>query len=77
MRMYIVLASSRLYSYWRQAITGDDDDDASKCLGSLKRNILTKHSGIREAAFKTAVRPQQEYASTVWSPYTKQDIQKK
>ena len=25
--MYIVLASSRLYSYWRQAITGDDDDD--------------------------------------------------
>ena len=24
--MYIVLASSRLYSYWRQAITGDDDD---------------------------------------------------
>ena len=50
--------------------------NASKSLGYLKRNILTKHSGIREAAFNTVVRPQLEYASTVWSPYTKQDINK-
>ena len=27
LRMYIVLASSRLYSAKRQTITGDDDDD--------------------------------------------------
>ena len=32
--------------------------------------------GIREAAFKTIVPPQLEYASTVWSPHTKQDIKK-
>ena len=50
--------------------------NASISLGYLKGNILTKHSGIREAAFKTVVRPQLEYASTVWSPYTKQDINK-
>ena len=25
--MYIVLASSRLYSLWRQAITDDDEDN--------------------------------------------------
>ena len=33
-----------------------------------------KHPGIREAAYKTTVRPQVEYASSVWSPYTKKDI---
>ena len=50
--------------------------NASKSLGYLKRNILTKHPGIREAAYKTIVRPQVEYASTVWSPHTKKDIHK-
>ena len=50
--------------------------NASKSLGYFKRNILTKHTGIREAAFKTIVRPQLEYASTVWSPYTKQNVKK-
>ena len=34
--------------------------NASKSLGYLKRNILTKHPGIREAAYKTIVRPQLE-----------------
>ena len=50
--------------------------NASKSLGYLKRNVQTKHIGIREAAFKTIVRPELEYASTVWSPHTKQDIKK-
>ena len=45
--------------------------NASKSLGFLKRNIKTKHCGIREAAYKTVVRPQLEYASPIWSPYTK------
>ena len=52
-------------------------NNASKSLGYLKRNIQTKHIGIREAAFKTIVRPQLEYASTVWNPQRKQDIKKK
>lgn len=42
----------------------------------MKRNIKTTHSGIREAAYKTIVRPQLEYASTSWSPHTKKDIHK-
>ena len=50
--------------------------NASKSLGFLKRNIKSKHPGIREAAYKTTVRPQVEYASSVWSPYTKKDIHK-
>ena len=37
--------------------------NASKSLGYLKRNVLTKHSGIRDAAFKTVARPQLDYAS--------------
>ena len=37
--------------------------NASKSLGYLKGNLLTKHSSIRDAAFKTVVRPQLEYAS--------------
>ena len=50
--------------------------NAQKNLGFLKRNIKTTHSGIREAAYKTIVRPQLEYASTTWSPYTKKDTYK-
>ena len=43
---------------------------------TLKSSIKTKHPGIREEAYKTIVRPQVEYASSVWSPYTKKDIHK-
>ena len=50
--------------------------NASKSLAFLKRNIKTKHSGIRETAYKTDVRPQLDYASPIWSPYTKKDIYK-
>ena len=50
--------------------------NASRSLGYFKRNILTNHSGIREAAYKIIVCPQVEYASTVWSQHTKNDINK-
>jgi len=46
----------------------------NRTLGFLRRNIETRHTGIREMAYKTLVRPQVEYASTVWSPYTQQQI---
>ena len=41
-----------------------------KSLGFIKRNIKCKHPGVCEAAYKTIVRPQLEYGSTVWSPCT-------
>ena len=50
---------------------------AQKNIGFLKRNIKSTHFGIRGAAYKTIIRPQLEYASTTWSPYTKKDIQKR
>ncbi len=50
--------------------------NANKTLGFLRRNIQTKNKKIRETAYKTLVRPQVEYASTVWSPYTTSYINK-
>ncbi len=51
-------------------------NSANRTLGFLKRNITTKNEKVRELAYKTLIRPQVEYASTVWSPYTKQNINK-
>ena len=44
--------------------------------GFLKRNIKTKHAGIRTAADATLVRPQVEYASPVWNANTQSYINK-
>ena len=37
---------------------------------------MVKNPGVREAACQALLRPQVEYASTICSPYTKQDISK-
>ena len=50
--------------------------NANRTLGFLKRNIKTKNTAIRTAAYQTLVRPQIEYASTVWSPFTQTYINK-
>ena len=50
--------------------------DANKTLAFLKRNLRTKNPDVREAAYKSLIRPQVEYASTVCSPYTKKGIKK-
>ena len=47
---------------------------ASRSLGFLRRNIRTQNPALREMAYKTLVRPLMEYSSTVWSPYTNQNI---
>ena len=49
---------------------------ANKTLCYLRRNIRTKHKGIRQTAYQTLVRPQVEYASPVWSPHTDKNINK-
>ena len=43
---------------------------ATRSLGFVKRNIRTHHPKVREAAYKTLVRPQLEYASSAWDPHT-------
>ena len=41
---------------------------ASKTVGFVKRNIRTKMSVVREAAYTKLVRPQLEYAAAIWDP---------
>ena len=45
---------------------------ANRTLGFVKRNVQTKHKDIRTLAYNSLVRPQVEYESAVWSPYTKE-----
>ena len=47
---------------------------ANQTLGFVKRNVKAKNQSVKELAYKTFVRPKVEYASTVWSPYTKKNI---
>ena len=49
---------------------------ANQTLGVLKRNIKVHNKDLKSTAYTTLVRPQLEYASTVWSPHTAIDITK-
>ena len=49
---------------------------ANQTLGFLKRNIRVHNKDLKSVAYKTLVRPQLEYDSTVWSLHTTTDIQK-
>ena len=44
---------------------------ANNSLRFIKRNIKTSRRGVKESAYKTYVRPQLEYCSTVWHPWQK------
>ena len=46
--------------------------NVNRTLGFFKRNMKIKHT----AAYTTLVRSQVEYASSVWSPYTRVSINK-
>ena len=47
---------------------------ANQTLGFLKRNIRVHKKDLKSVAYKTLVRPQLEYASTVWYPHTTTDM---
>ena len=47
---------------------------ANQTLGFLRRNIKVHSEQLKSTAYKTLIRPQLEYCSTVWSPYTEQGI---
>ena len=52
------------------------ENTANKTLGFVKRNVVTKNKDIKTLAYNSLVRPQVEFASAVWSPYTKKTITK-
>ena len=45
---------------------------ANASLAFLRRNLQISQHHIKERAYTTLVRPQLEYAASVWDPYTKQ-----
>ena len=47
---------------------------ANRTLGFLKRNLQVNNQQLKSQAYKTLVRPNVEYVSTVWDPYTKKNI---
>jgi hypothetical protein len=47
---------------------------AIQILGFLRRNIKIKSQSIKSIAYQTLVRPQLQYSSEVWSPYTNTQI---
>ena len=47
---------------------------ANRTLGFIKRNIKTPSPKIREQAYKSLVRPQLEYPSSVWDPHSRTTI---
>ena len=58
---------------WGQHIS-EISSKATKTLGFLRRNLTFAPRSTKEAAYKTLVRPKFEYASPVWSPYSKLQI---
>ncbi|XP_071170901.1 uncharacterized protein [Mytilus edulis] len=47
---------------------------ANRTIGFLKRNLNIGSTSVKERAYKTLVRPITEYASPVWDPYNKTEI---
>ena len=47
---------------------------ANKTLGLIRRTLKPCYSEVKERAYKTLVRPNLEYASSSWNPYTDTDI---
>ena len=48
----------------------------NQTVGFLKRNAWIHKRDLKSTTYKTLVRPQLEYASSVWYPHTDQDIDK-
>ena len=49
---------------------------ANRTLGFGKRNVITKYNDTKTKTYNSLVHPQLENASAVWSPYTKENVNK-
>ena len=59
---------------WGQHIS-EITSKATRTLGFLRRNLAFAPRQTKDVAYKTLVRPQLEYASPIWHPYVKTQIQ--
>ena len=46
---------------------------ANNTMSFLKRNLNIRNANIKKKAYKSLVRPTQEYPCTTWDPYLKED----
>ena len=58
---------------WGQHIS-DISSKATKTLGFLRRNLAFAPMRTKEVTYKTLVRPKLEFAASIWSPYSKLQI---
>ena len=49
---------------------------ANRTLGFLRRNLQVRNQRLKTTAYKSLVRPQVEYASSVWDPHTATDTKR-
>jgi hypothetical protein len=49
---------------------------ANRTIGFLKRNLNIASTKLKSKAYLSLVRPQVEYAATIWDPYIQKDIDK-
>ena len=66
----ITLQSNRKWNKHLNSIT----NKANQSLGFLKRNLKIKSSYVKYHAYKALVIPKLEYASAVWDPHTRTQI---
>ena len=79
------LAETKSHSYLGVTISNDLKwveqtnsavSKANKVLGLIRRNLYSCPSELKSTAYKSLVRPHLEYASTVWDPFTSNQIDK-
>ena len=68
----VTISKDLSWNYHISSLTSE----ANSTLGFVKRNVKTSNVKVKEMAYKTLVCPQVEYASPVWSPHTKDNIDK-
>ncbi len=57
---------------WAQHIN-QSANKANRILGLLRRNIYSCNKTVKDAAYKSLIRPRLEYCGAVWDPYYKTD----
>ena len=60
---------------WNKHIN-NTTNKAQQTLNMLRRNLKQASTQVKSQAYKTIVRPKLEYASAVWDPHTKSEIDK-
>ena len=68
--------STSLQTYYGDTHINRISKEANNTLGFLRRNIKIHSESLKTSAYKVLVRPQLEYCSTVWCPFTDSNISK-